>query len=65
MSSRAGRAIGKTWNHPVVMGDRVFLRNAREMACYSMAQSKESILRARNWASFQKRQVRALFRLAR
>jgi outer membrane protein assembly factor BamB len=28
---------GKTWNHPVVCGDRVFLRNAQEMACYSFS----------------------------
>jgi outer membrane protein assembly factor BamB len=27
---------GKTWNHPVVVGDRVYLRNAQEMACYSI-----------------------------
>jgi outer membrane protein assembly factor BamB len=28
---------GKTWNHPVVIGDRIYLRNAQEMACYSLA----------------------------
>jgi hypothetical protein len=28
---------GKTWNHPVVRGNRVYLRNAQEMACYSFA----------------------------
>ena len=27
---------GKTWNHPVVRGNRVYLRNGREMACYSL-----------------------------
>ena len=27
---------GKTWNHPVVRGDRVYLRNAQEMACYTI-----------------------------
>ncbi len=27
---------GKTWNHPVVRGDRVYLRNAEEMACYAI-----------------------------
>lgn len=26
---------GKTWNHAVVRGDRLYLRNAQEMACYS------------------------------
>jgi hypothetical protein len=28
---------GKTWNHPVVRGNRVYLRNSQEMACYSLA----------------------------
>ncbi|WP_143543823.1 PQQ-binding-like beta-propeller repeat protein [Rhodopirellula sp. MGV] len=27
---------GKTWNHPVVVGDRLFVRNAKEIACYSL-----------------------------
>lgn len=25
---------GKTWNHPVLWGDRIFVRNGAEMACY-------------------------------
>src|SRR5262249_35425949 len=29
---------GKTWNHAVVRGDRVYLRNAEEMACYAIAE---------------------------
>lgn len=37
---------GKTWNHPVLAGDRLYLRNAREAACYQLAlaerQSDES-----------------------
>ena len=28
---------GKTWNHPVVVGDRLYLRNAQEAACYVLA----------------------------
>jgi outer membrane protein assembly factor BamB len=28
---------GKTWNHPVVRAQRVYLRNAQEMACYNLA----------------------------
>lgn len=28
---------GKTWNHPVVVGDRLYLRNAREAVCYRLA----------------------------
>jgi len=27
---------GKTWNHPVVVGDRLFIRNAEEAACYRL-----------------------------
>jgi outer membrane protein assembly factor BamB len=27
---------GKTWNHPVVVKDRLYVRNAAEMACYRL-----------------------------
>lgn len=27
---------GKTWNHPVVVGDRLYIRNAQEAACYRL-----------------------------
>jgi outer membrane protein assembly factor BamB len=27
---------GKTWNHPVIVKDRVYVRNAEEMACYRL-----------------------------
>lgn len=27
---------GKTWNHPIVVGDRLYLRNAQEAACYRL-----------------------------
>ncbi len=27
---------GKTWNHPVVVGDRLYMRNGREAACYRL-----------------------------
>jgi hypothetical protein len=30
---------GKTWNHPVLVGDRLYLRNAQEAACYQLALS--------------------------
>jgi len=31
-------ALGdKTWNHPVVVGDRLFVRNAEEAVCYELA----------------------------
>lgn len=27
---------GKTWNHPVVVGKRLYLRNAQEAVCYEL-----------------------------
>jgi hypothetical protein len=27
---------GKTWNHPVLIGNRLYLRNAEEAACYEL-----------------------------
>ena len=27
---------GKTWNHPILVGSRVYVRNAQEMACYEL-----------------------------
>ena len=27
---------GKTWNHPVLVGDRLYIRNAQEAACFKM-----------------------------
>jgi len=27
---------GKTWNHPVLVKDRLYVRNAKEMACYRL-----------------------------
>jgi outer membrane protein assembly factor BamB len=27
---------GKTWNHPVIVKDRLYLRNAEELACYTL-----------------------------
>lgn len=27
---------GKTWNHPVLIGDRLYVRNAQEAACYRL-----------------------------
>ena len=27
---------GKTWNHPVLIGDRLYIRNSQEAACYQL-----------------------------
>jgi len=32
---------GKTWNHPVVVGDRLYLRNSVEAVCYQLPQVTE------------------------
>ena len=31
---------GKTWNHPVVVGNRLYVRNAAEAICYGLATSE-------------------------
>jgi outer membrane protein assembly factor BamB len=33
---------GKTWNHPVVVNDWIYLRNGQEMACYSISGEPDS-----------------------
>ncbi len=27
---------GKTWNHPVVVGDKLYLRSSQEAACFQL-----------------------------
>jgi outer membrane protein assembly factor BamB len=34
---KIGALSDKTWNHPVVVGDRLYLRNADEVVCYELA----------------------------
>jgi hypothetical protein len=36
---------GKSWNHPVVVGNRLYLRNAEEAVCYEL-QSKPDAMAA-------------------
>lgn len=32
--------VGKTWNHPVIVQDRLFVRNGTQMACYQLRAAK-------------------------
>ena len=36
---------GKTWNHPVVVGNRLYVRNAQEAACYELPQNAGTVLK--------------------
>ena len=38
---------GKTWNHPVVVGDRLYVRNAQEAACYQLPLAEAKTTAAR------------------
>lgn len=37
---------GKTWNHPVVVGDRLYLRNSQEAACYQLPLAGDKVTAA-------------------
>ena len=38
---------GKTWNHPVVVGDKLYVRNAQEAACYQLTFAESKVIAAR------------------
>jgi len=40
--ARAKVLEGKTWNHPVLVGNRVYVRNAEEAACFEVPLAKQS-----------------------
>ncbi len=35
---------GRTWNHPVLIGNRLYVRNDKEAACYEMATAKQAVI---------------------
>jgi outer membrane protein assembly factor BamB len=37
---------GKTWSHPVICGDRAYLRNAQQMSCYSLSSRSSKLAQA-------------------
>jgi len=38
---------GKTWNHPVLVGDRLYLRNAQEAAAYKLPLAEPSVAQSK------------------
>jgi outer membrane protein assembly factor BamB len=34
---------GKTWNHPVIVGDRLYIRNSQEAACFQLSLAEPKV----------------------
>lgn len=35
---------GRTWNHPVLIGNRIYVRNSQEAACYELPLASETVV---------------------
>jgi hypothetical protein len=42
---------GKTWNHPVLVGDRLYVRNAEQAAAYKLTLAEREVAVAQSSAS--------------
>ncbi len=42
---------GRTWNHPVLVGNRLYIRNSQEAACYELPQASEPVAQLQSAAT--------------